>query len=80
MQLQFSLRSEKDLERLFDFLIQSAQSIKTADKALHSIKDGAISLIDNPDAGKMEQVAESFISILANTITPYAISPILMKR
>ena len=55
MQLQFSLRSEKDLERLFDFLTQGAQSIKTADKALHSIKGGAISLIDNPDAGTMLQ-------------------------
>ena len=51
MRLQFSLRSDRDLERLFDFLTQTAPSIRTAEKALTSIKDGAIRLIDNPNVG-----------------------------
>ena len=51
MRLQFSLQSDNDLERLFDFLTQATYSIKTADQALTCIKDGAIGLIDSPSAG-----------------------------
>jgi hypothetical protein len=43
MQLQFSRRSDKDLDRLYVFLTEASHSIKTADKALKSIRDGAAS-------------------------------------
>ena len=51
MRLQFSRRSDKDLDRLYEFLTEASHSIKTADKALKAIKDGATSLLDNPDTG-----------------------------
>jgi plasmid stabilization system protein ParE len=51
MQLQFSRRSDKDLDRLYEFLTEASHSIKTADKALKAIKDGATSLLDRPRYG-----------------------------
>ena len=51
MQLQFSRRSDKDLDRLYNFLTETSHNIKTADKALKAIKAGAASLLDNPEAG-----------------------------
>ena len=44
MRLQFSRRSDKDLDRLYEFLTEASHSIKTADKALKAIKDGSTSL------------------------------------
>lgn len=51
MRLQFSRRSDKDLDRLYEFLTEASHSIRTADKALRAIKNAAISLLDNPDTG-----------------------------
>lgn len=51
MRLQLSRRSDKDLDRLYELLTEASHSIKTADKALKAIKDGATSLLDNPDTG-----------------------------
>ena len=51
MQLQFSRRSDTDLDRLYEFLTEASHSIRTADKALRAIKNAAISLLDNPDTG-----------------------------
>ena len=51
MRLQFSRRSDKDLDRLYEFLTEASHSIRTADKALRAIKNAAISLLDNPNTG-----------------------------
>ena len=51
MQLRFSHRSDEDLDRLYEFLTEASHSVITADKALKAIKEGAISLLDNPDSG-----------------------------
>lgn len=51
MRLQFSLHSNRDLERIFMFLTGASDSLKTADKALQAIKDGAVGLVDNPNTG-----------------------------
>jgi len=51
MRLQFSFRSNVDLDRIYGFLTETTQSLKTADKALMSIKVGVLSLLDNPDIG-----------------------------
>jgi plasmid stabilization system protein ParE len=51
MQLQFSRRSSHDLDRLYTFLIKSEASLKTADKAITAIKEGAKLLLMNPEAG-----------------------------
>ncbi|MEC9356783.1 MAG: type II toxin-antitoxin system RelE/ParE family toxin [Pseudomonadota bacterium] len=51
MQLRFSRRANHDLDRLYDFLIENAAALKTADRALLAIKQAALSLLDNPEIG-----------------------------
>jgi len=51
MKLVFLPEVNNDLNRLYTFLIENAASLKTADKAILRIKEGAQSLIDNPDLG-----------------------------
>ena len=51
MKLVYLPEADKDLDRLYDFLIENATSLKTAYKALLRIKQGANSLIDNPELG-----------------------------
>ncbi len=51
MQLQFSRRADHDLDRLFHFLIENKASVRTADRAILAIKNGAKSLLENPEFG-----------------------------
>ena len=51
MKLVYLPETDKDLDRLYDFLIKNATSLKVADKALLRIKQGANSLIDHPELG-----------------------------
>ncbi len=51
MELHSSRLSELDIDRLYDFLIENKASRKTAGKAFLKIKEGAQSLIDNPELG-----------------------------
>jgi len=51
MKLQFSRRADKDLDRLYDFLITAQSSKNTAARAMIVIKEGAIHILDNPEIG-----------------------------
>lgn len=51
MKLIYLPQADKDLNRLYAFLLENASSIQTADKALIRIKDGANALVDNPETG-----------------------------
>ncbi len=51
MQLQFSRQYDHDLDRLYAFLIDNKATLKTADRALLTIKDAAKSLLTSPEIG-----------------------------
>ena len=51
MRLVYLPEADDDLDRLYNFLISHAASLKTADKALLRIKQGADSLVDHPELG-----------------------------
>ena len=51
MKLVYLPEIDNDLDRLYNFLINNAASLKTADKALLRIKQGANTLIDHPELG-----------------------------
>ena len=52
MKLIYLPDTDADIDRLYGFLIEHASSLKTADKALLCIKEGASILIENPGLGK----------------------------
>ena len=52
MQLQFSRIADRDIDRLYHFLISNKASLKTADKAILSIKEGAEALLSHPELGR----------------------------
>jgi len=51
MQLRFSRRADHDLDRPYDFLIENKAHVRTADRAILAIKDGAKSVQSNPEIG-----------------------------
>ncbi|MEE8058485.1 MAG: type II toxin-antitoxin system RelE/ParE family toxin [Pseudomonadales bacterium] len=51
MKLVYLPETDKDLDRLYDFLIENATSLKTADKALLRIKQGVNALVHDPELG-----------------------------
>ena len=51
MKLVYLPEADDDLDRLYNFLINNAISLKTADNALLRIKQGADSLVDHPELG-----------------------------
>ena len=51
MKLHFSLRAGQDVDRLFNFLIENEASIQTADSAIEAIREGALSLLRQPESG-----------------------------
>ncbi len=51
MQLQFSRQYDHDLDRLYAFLINNKATLKTADRAILTIKNAAKNLLTNPETG-----------------------------
>lgn len=51
MKLAYLPETNLDIDRLYTFLIENKASLKTADKALLRIKEGAEMLIMNPELG-----------------------------
>ena len=51
MQLVYLDQANRDIDRLYKFLINNNASLQSADKAILAIKEGAISLLDNSELG-----------------------------
>ncbi len=51
MKIQFSRRFDRDLDRLYDFLIENDASRKTAHRAIAAIRERAYSLSTHPRRG-----------------------------
>jgi len=51
MKIVYLPEADLDIDRLYTFLIENKASIKTTDKALLRIKEGAEMLIRNPELG-----------------------------